>query len=50
MQARLRIAHTLLSEQGIIFISIDDNEQADLKLLCDEIFGENNFFTQIIVQ
>ena len=50
MQARLRIAHSLLSDQGIIFISIDDNEQADLKLLCDEIFGENNFFTQIIVQ
>ena len=50
MQARLRIAHSLLSEQGIIFISIDDNEQANLKLLCDEIFGENNFFTQIIVQ
>ena len=50
MQVRLRIAHSLLSDQGIIFISIDDNEQADLKLLCDDIFGENNFFTQIIVQ
>jgi adenine-specific DNA-methyltransferase len=50
MQSRLRIAHSLLSDRGIIFISIDDNEQADLKLLCDEIFGEKKFFTQIIVQ
>ena len=47
---RLRIAFRLLSESGIIFISIDDNEQANLKLICDDIFGENNFFTQIIVQ
>lgn len=47
---RLIIARELLSSDGIIFISIDDNEQADLKLLCDEIFGEQNFFTQIIVQ
>lgn len=47
---RLYIARELLSNEGIIFISIDDNEQADLKLLCDEIFGEQNFFTQIIVQ
>ena len=50
IQSRLKIAYTLLSEEGIIFISIDDNEQADLKLLCDEVFGEKNFFTQIIVQ
>ena len=40
---RLKLAHRLLSEKGIIFISIDDNEQADLKLLCDEIFREYNF-------
>ena len=40
MDRRLRIAKKLLSEKGVIFISIDDNEQADLKLLCDEIFGE----------
>lgn len=40
---RLRIAKNLLSEKGVIFISIDDNEQANLKLLCDEIFGETNF-------
>lgn len=40
---RMRIAKNLLSEHGVVFISIDDNEQANLKLLCDEIFGENNF-------
>ncbi|WP_300912259.1 site-specific DNA-methyltransferase [Muribaculum intestinale] len=40
---RLRIAKNLLSERGVVFISIDDNEQANLKLVCDEIFGENNF-------
>lgn len=43
MDRRLRIAKKLLSEKGVIFISIDDNEQAALKLLCDEIFGERNF-------
>lgn len=42
MAQRLQIAKTLLSEKGVIFISIDDNEQANLKLLCDEIFGESN--------
>lgn len=40
MSKRLEIAKNLLSEKGVIFISIDDNEQANLKLLCDEIFGE----------
>ena len=50
MAERLEIARNLLSEQGIIFISIDDNEQANLKLLCDGIFDEKNFFAQIIVQ
>ncbi len=40
MSKRLEIAQNLLSETGVIFISIDDNEQAQLKLLCDEIFGE----------
>lgn len=40
---RLRVARKLLSEEGVIFISIDDNEQAALKLLCDEIFGEDKF-------
>ena len=43
MEKRLRIAKGLLSDKGVIFISIDDNEQAQLKLLCDEIFGEENF-------
>ena len=40
MEERLRIAQKLMSERGCIFISIDDNEQAVLKMLCDEIFGE----------
>ena len=48
MEKRLRIARELLSEKGVIFISIDDNEQSDLKLLCDEIFGERNFISDII--
>jgi len=43
MEKRLEIARNLLSEKGVIFISIDDNEQADLKLLCDEIFGHEKF-------
>ena len=43
MNRRLRIAKRLLSDKGFIFISIDDNEQAQLKLLCDEIFGGRNF-------
>lgn len=42
MNKRLKIAKRLLSDKGVVFISIDDNEQANLKLLCDEIFGENN--------
>lgn len=43
MSERLKIAKRLLSNEGVIFISIDDNEQAQLKLLCDEIFDERNF-------
>lgn len=43
MNRRLRIAKRLLSDKGVIFISIDDNEQANLKILCDEVFGGNNF-------
>lgn len=43
MSKRLKIAHKLLSERGVIFISIDDNEQSNLKILCDEVFGKNNF-------
>ena len=46
MKERLEIARELLSNEGVIFISIDDNEQAQLKLLCDGIFGEENFITQ----
>ncbi|MBR1723370.1 MAG: site-specific DNA-methyltransferase, partial [Treponema sp.] len=47
MEKRLKIARTLLNEKGVIFISIDDNEQATIKILCDEIFGENNFLGQL---
>ena len=43
MAPRLMIAQNLLKEDGVIFISIDDNEQANLKLLCDSVFGEENF-------
>lgn len=43
MHKRLELAKNLLSERGVIFISIDDNEQANLKLLCDQVFGERNF-------
>ena len=47
MNKRLIIAKRLLSERGVIFISIDDNEEANLKLLCNEIFGESFFVTDI---
>lgn len=47
MHKRLKIAKRLLSDRGVIFISIDDNEQANLKLLCDEVFGSGNFIMQI---
>ena len=43
MYPRLKLARELLTDDGVIFISIDDNEQANLKLICDEIFGEINF-------
>lgn len=42
MDRRLRIAKKLLSEKGVMFISIDENEEAQLKMLCDKIYGENN--------
>ena len=48
MSKRLRIAKRLLSDKGVIFISIDDNEQAQLKLLCDEVFGMSNYISQFI--
>lgn len=48
MYPRLSLARNLLKDDGVIFISIDDNEQANLKLLCDEIFGEENFVADFI--
>lgn len=48
MYSRLILAKNLLSDDGVIFISIDDNEQANLKKICDEVFGEENFITDII--
>jgi len=50
MEKRLKLAKNLLKDSGIIFISIDDNEFAQLKLLCDGVFGEENFITSIIWQ
>ena len=50
MNERLKILRKLLSEDGIIFIQIDDNEQAYLKVLCDEIFGRNNYLNTISVK
>ena len=49
MYPRLKLARNLLSDDGIIFISIDDNEQSNLKKMCDEIFGEDNFVSQMVV-
>jgi len=48
MYPRLKLSRNLLTDDGVIFISIDDNEQANLKKLCDEIFGEENFIAQIV--
>lgn len=48
MKERLQIARKLLADDGVIFISIDDREQAQLKLLCDEIFGAENFVCSFI--
>ena len=47
MYPRLKLLQKLLSEDGAIFISIDDNEQANLKLICDEIFGSGNFVANV---
>ena len=46
---RLRIAKDLLREDGVIFISIDDNEAVNLKKICDEVFGESNYVAQLAV-
>lgn len=48
MSKRLELAKNLLSDNGVIFISIDDNEQANLKLLCDKVFGEDNFIANFM--
>ena len=48
MYSRLMIARSLLTEDGVIFISIDDNEQKNLKNICDEIYGSTNFLAQVI--
>ena len=48
MYPRLQLAKELLTEDGVIFISIDDNEQANLKLLCDDVFGEENFVANLV--
>lgn len=50
MSKRLKLAKQLLKESGVIFISIDDNEMAQLKLLCDKIFGDNNYITTLNIQ
>ena len=49
MYPRLKLLQRLLADDGAIFISIDDNEQANLKLICDEIFGERNYVEKITV-
>lgn len=48
MYPRLKLASNLLTEEGLIFISIDDSEMSNLRKICDEIFGENNFLGNII--
>lgn len=50
MYPRLLLARDLLKDDGVIFISIDDNEQSNLKLLCDDVFGEDNFVANVIIQ
>lgn len=50
MYPRLKLLHKLLADDGVIFVSIDDNEQANLKLLMDEIWGGSNFISNVIWQ
>ena len=50
MYPRLRLAANLLRDDGVIFVSIDDGEQSNMRKLCDEVFGEENFMAQIIWQ
>ncbi|KIM06841.1 MAG: hypothetical protein KU28_07745, partial [Sulfurovum sp. PC08-66] len=47
MEKRLNLAHKLLKQEGVIFVSIDDNEAFNLKLLCDKVFGEDNFIANL---
>src|SRR5699024_4172719 len=47
MYPRLKLARNLLTDDGVIFISIDDTEQEKLKMICNEVFGETNFLAQI---
>jgi len=49
MYPRLKLARNLLKDDGVIFISIDDNEVHNLRKICDEVFGESNFFADIVV-
>ena len=48
MYPRLRFLYKLLADDGIIFISIDDNESHNLRFICDEIFGKRSFITQLV--
>ncbi len=48
MYPRLKLLYRLLADDGIIFVSIDDNEQQNLRIICDEIFGKNSFLTQLV--
>ena len=48
MYSRLMVARNLLADDGVIFISIDDNEQENLKKICDDVLGEKNFIAQVI--
>ena len=50
MYPRLFLARNLLKEDGVIFISVDDNEVSNLRKICDEVFGEENFITKIVWQ
>lgn len=49
MEKRLKLAKNLLKDTGVIFISIDDNEMAQLKLMCDDVFGDKNFIANFII-
>ena len=50
MKKRLELAKELLADDGVIFVSIDDNEQETLEMICNEVFGRSNFVGCIILQ